>query len=172
MESEDFYNVDVLIRPARKDDMMAVASLIQELADFQNMSDGPKMNATDLQRDGFETTPPAFQLLVAENKKNNAVIGYALYFTTYSTWEGPAMMLEDLYVKPALRKQGIGRKLFNAVTKQASLARCSRLDFHVLEWNKAKSFYESIGAVNLTKTEQWCLYRLSGDAFQKTANQK
>ncbi|XP_061708206.1 thialysine N-epsilon-acetyltransferase-like [Cydia pomonella] len=172
MQSEDFHDVDVLIRPARKDDMAAVASLIQELADFQNMSDGPKINASDLQRDGFETTPPAFLLLVAENKGNNAIVGYALYFRTYSTWEGPAMMLEDLYVKPALRRQGIGRRLFKAVTEQAALARCSRLDFHVLEWNRAKSFYESIGAVNLTKSEQWCLYRLSGEAFEKAANQK
>ncbi|XP_048004917.1 thialysine N-epsilon-acetyltransferase-like [Leguminivora glycinivorella] len=170
MESEDLHDADVLIRPARKNDMSAVASLIQELADFQNMPDGPKMNATDLQRDGFDTTPPAFLLLVAQKKTNNAIVGYALYFATYSTWEGRAMMLEDLYVKPALRKQGIGRRLFNAVAKEAALARCSRLDFHVLEWNEARSFYESIGAVNLTKTEQWCLYRLTGDAFQKAAS--
>lgn len=42
---------------------------------------------------------------------------------------------------------------------------CNRVDFHVLAWNQARKFYESIGAKNLTESEQWCYYRLSGDAL-------
>ena len=78
-------------------------------------------------------------------------------------------MLEDLYVRSDQRRRGVGQKLFHAVIKEASEAGCSRLDFHVLEWNPARSFYEGMGAVNLTSTEQWCYYRLSGDALHSAA---
>lgn len=49
--------------------------------------------------------------------------------------------------------------------QEASSNGCSRLDFHVLEWNEARRFYESKGAVNLTTAEKWCYYRLSGEAL-------
>ncbi|XP_072935495.1 thialysine N-epsilon-acetyltransferase-like [Epargyreus clarus] len=162
----------VVIRPAKKDDMVAVSALIQELADFEKMPNGPKINAKVLQQDGFESTPPAFKCLVAEypNREQNAIVGYALYFPTYSTWEGRAMMLEDLYVASSERRRGIGAKLFNSVAKEATGSGCSRLEFHVLEWNNARAFYEGKGAVNLTSAERWCYYRLTGDALENAAN--
>ncbi|CAG4989707.1 unnamed protein product [Colias eurytheme] len=170
--AEKYKDGDITIREAKYEDMEAVAEMIQELADFEKMPDGPKLSVKDLQRDGFESNPPAFRCLVAEvaNTQKPAV-GYALYFPTYSTWRGRAMMLEDLYVRPSERKRGVGNKLFNAVAKQASSSGCSRLEFHVLEWNDARSFYERKGAVNLTNTEQWCYYRLTGDALQQAASE-
>lgn len=33
-------------------------------------------------------------------------MGYALYFYTYSTWKGPSLYLEDLYVMPDFRGKG------------------------------------------------------------------
>ncbi|CAF4896118.1 unnamed protein product [Pieris macdunnoughi] len=164
---------DIKIRVAKREDMNAVAEMIQELADFEKMSDGPKISAKDLQHDGFEAKPPAFQCLVAEVQENakNPIVGYALYFPTYSTWQGRAMMLEDLYVRSSDRKCGVGKKLFNAVAKEASSSGCSRLEFHVLEWNDARSFYERKGAINLTNSEQWCYYRLSGDSLQQAAKE-
>lgn len=55
--------------------------------------------------------------------------------------------------------------------QEAKASGSSRLDFHVLEWNDARSFYEGKGAVNLTKTEQWCYYRLTGESLQRAAQQ-
>ncbi|XP_041974326.1 thialysine N-epsilon-acetyltransferase-like isoform X2 [Aricia agestis] len=124
------------------------------------MSNGPQLTVKDLQRDGFEKEPPAFSCLVAELPSKHRVIGYALYFPTYSTWRGASMMLEDLYVRPTERKQGVGDKLFEAVAEEAWGAGCSRLDFHVLEWNPARSFYRRKGALDLTAAEGWCYYRL------------
>ncbi|XP_045503533.1 thialysine N-epsilon-acetyltransferase [Colias croceus] len=170
--AEKYKDSDITIREAKHEDMEAVAEMIQELADFEKMPDGPKLSVKDLQRDGFESNPPVFRCLVAEVANNQKpVVGYALYFPTYSTWQGRAMMLEDLYVRPSERKRGVGKKLFNAVAKQASSSGCSRLEFHVLEWNDARSFYERKGAVNLTNTEQWCYYRLTGDALQQAASE-
>lgn len=73
----------------------------------------------DLEHDGFVRQPPAFQCKIAELKglSNNPVVGYALYFPTYSTWEGRAIMLEDLYVRNDQRRKGVGKKLFKAVAK-------------------------------------------------------
>ncbi|CAB3220038.1 unnamed protein product [Arctia plantaginis] len=160
----------IQIRQAKKEDMSAVAEMIQELADFEKMPTGPKMSVKDLEHDGFVRDPPAFHCKIAVDDSivgTNPVVGYALYFPTYSTWEGRSMMLEDLYVRTNQRSKGIGKKLFKSVAKEAKKTGCSRLDFHVLEWNPARSFYENEGAVNMTKSEQWCYYRLTGDALQK-----
>ncbi|XP_045453551.1 thialysine N-epsilon-acetyltransferase-like [Melitaea cinxia] len=171
--STKYSDGELNIRRAKKDDMTAVAEMIQELADFEKMPNGPKLSVTDLKRDGFESQPPAFQCLVAEvsGRDSNVIVGYALYFPTYSTWEGKSMMLEDLYVRTSERRRGVGDKLFNAVANEAKASGSSRLDFHVLEWNDARSFYEGKGAVNLTKTEQWCYYRLTGESLQRAALQ-
>lgn len=167
--AEKYREDELHIREAKKEDMTAVAEMIQELADFEKMSDGPKMSVSDLERDGFERQPPEFYCKIAEVKRPGAeaVAGYALYFPTYSTWEGRSMMLEDLYVRSSQRRLGVGKRLFEAVAKEASTGGCSRLDFHVLEWNPARSFYEHKGAVNLTNKEQWCYYRLAGEALKK-----
>lgn len=154
---------NIQIRPATKEDMAVVAQLIQELADFEKMPEGPKMGVKDLEYNGFVREPPSFRckLAVDSSLSSDSVVGFALYFPIYSTWEGPAMMLEDIYVRPNARCKGVGKKLFEAVAQEAKSDGCSRLDFHVLEWNPACSFYESRGAVNLTKSEDWCYYRLT-----------
>ncbi|XP_053601355.1 thialysine N-epsilon-acetyltransferase-like [Plodia interpunctella] len=163
MSTERFHNDDLTIRDAIKEDMTTVAEMIQELADFENMPEGPKLTVKDLETHGFKSSPPAFRCKIAETTSDQAVLGYALYYPTYSTWEGRSMMLEDLYVRPSERKRGVGKRLFNSVAKEAIKLGSSRLDFHVLEWNPARAFYESKGAVNLTKSEDWCYYRLTGD---------
>ncbi|CAD0195156.1 unnamed protein product [Chrysodeixis includens] len=165
----EYKDDEIKIRPAKMEDMSAVAEMIQELADFEKMPEGPRMSVKDLQHDGFERQPPAFQCKVAEVQRagTQPVVGYALYFPTYSTWEGRSMMLEDLYVRTSQRHKGVGKRLFKEVAKEASTSGCTRLDFHVLEWNPARSFYENKGAVNLTNKEQWCYYRLTGDALHK-----
>ncbi|CAH2069184.1 unnamed protein product, partial [Iphiclides podalirius] len=162
---DKFKDDEIIIRKGTTNDMVALADMIQELADFEKMPKGPKLSVKDLQRDGFETQPPAFLCKVAELKPSGPVVGYALYFPTYSTWEGKALMLEDLYVREKYRRRGIGQRLFYSVASEAAELGCSRLDFHVLAWNEARTFYEEIGARNLTESEQWCYYRLSGDAL-------
>ncbi|CAH0406242.1 unnamed protein product [Chilo suppressalis] len=171
--NQQYNDKEIQIRPAKKEDMKAVTEMIQELADFEEMPQGPKMSMRELERDGFEVSPPAFRCKIAELKGavDQPVIGYALYFPTYSTWEGRSMMLEDLYVKNSERKRGVGKRLFNAVAKEALTTGCSRLDFHVLEWNPARSFYDAKGAVNLTNSEKWCYYRLTGEALRNASNE-
>lgn len=45
------------------------------------------------------------------------LIGYALYFYTYSTWEGRMLYMDDLYVCPEYRGEGVGSRLWKTVAK-------------------------------------------------------
>ncbi|XP_069623700.1 uncharacterized protein [Ranitomeya imitator] len=94
----------------------------RELAEYENLSDQVKMTAGGLRQDGFGDAP-LFRCLVVENEDEEKraagprLVGYALSFFTYSTWEGRALYLEDLYVMPEYRGRGIGSRLFAAVAE-------------------------------------------------------
>lgn len=94
------------------------------------------------------------------NSLSSSIVGYALCFFSYSTWRGKALFMEDLYVRPASRKLGAGRRLMQHVAQFAKSEDCQRLDFHVLRWNPARNFYDKMGAHDLTESEEWLLYRM------------
>ncbi|XP_017889561.2 uncharacterized protein LOC108630659 [Ceratina calcarata] len=154
----------VIIRKAKREDCKAIRSLIQELADFERMPDGPKINSEVLEKDGFDTDHPLFICYVAEIDRN--VVGYAISYYTYSTWGGKAMYLEDLYVTPNNRREHVGSKLLRAVAKEAVDNSCCRLDFSVLKWNPARDFYKSKGAIDITEEEEWHHYRFTNEALK------
>ncbi|XP_065074818.1 thialysine N-epsilon-acetyltransferase [Ochlerotatus camptorhynchus] len=184
----------VIARKTRKEDLGAVLEMIQELADFEKMSDGPQLTVEDLIRDGgFDedqsTKTPVFHSFVleltdpvqtGENEEirtsstsgsdlstRTKLIGYAICFYSYSTWQGKAFFLEDIYVKPDYRSHGYGKLLFTTLVHHARENGCSRFDFHVLAWNPAKKFYHGMGAENLTETEEWEFFRLTRDKMDK-----
>ena len=130
------------------------------------MSNGPQLKAEDLIRDGNldgSSNNPLFHSFVAEIKEKDQtkIVGYSMSFFSYSTWQGKSFFLEDIYVKSPYRKMGIGKKLFVENVKFAKNENCSRFDFHVLNWNPAKKFYELLGACNLTEKEGWEFFRLN-----------
>ena len=85
------------------------------------------------------------EAIVAENNKE--IIGFALYYTAYSTWKGVSLYLEDFYVKENHRKNGVGNLLFEKVVEIAKEKKVKRMDWQVLEWNKlALDFYDKKGA--------------------------
>ncbi|KAB0802268.1 hypothetical protein PPYR_04454 [Photinus pyralis] len=155
----------VIIREAKKEDMHQVCQLIKDLAVFENCEDQCKMTPELLMEDGFDTENPLFKSFVAD--RNNQVIGYAIYFNSYSTWLGKSTFLEDLYVDSKYRGQGIGRKLFLSVAKVAKQNKSKRLDLHCLAWNPALEFYKKIGATNITESESWNYVRINGCDLDK-----
>lgn len=80
------------------------------------MPDGPKIDAKILEEDGFGPKP-FYECFVAQEPEKSALIGYVLYFYTYSTWEGRSVYMEDLYVTPSCRGRGLGTKLWQSVVK-------------------------------------------------------
>lgn len=132
------------IRAGEKEDMRAVLSLIQELAEFEKEPDAVIVTEEDLIRDGFGDHP-LFHVFVAEI--NSEIVGIALYYYRYSTWKGKIIHLEDLVVKNNMRGKGVGYALYSEIIKQAQRDKVKRIDWHVLDWNTpAIDFYEKTGA--------------------------
>ena len=130
----------VTIRKAVQEDMIAVHALITELAIYEREPNAVIISVDDLIRHGF--SEQRFHCFVAEHKKSG-IVGMALYYSRYSTWKGPTLHLEDLYVKPKFRKGGLGKELFDKVVDEAAKQNVGRMEWTVLEWNEpALNFYK------------------------------
>ena len=157
----------LFIRPATPADVPTILRFIRELALYEREPDAVVATEADLLRDGWSPTP-RFTALIAE--LDGAPAGFALYFTSYSTWRGHhGIRLEDLYVTPALRGKGIGKALLARIAQIAVAEGCPRVEWDVLDWNApAIAVYERIGASILT---EWRIMRLSGEAIHALAAQ-
>ncbi|XP_013387672.1 diamine acetyltransferase 2 [Lingula anatina] len=169
-------NMSVIIRDAVREDCVAIHGLIKELAQFEKFPDGVKTTHEELANHGFGPHV-FFKCKVAETAESKQVepqkkvVGYALYYLTYSTWEGPSMFLEDLYVTPAYRGKGTGAALFRAVAKAAVQDKCARMMWCVLDWNKpAINMYRKFGGYDITEEEKWHMYRMNRDILQQVAD--
>ena len=133
-----------MIREARKGDEQAIMDLIHGLALYEKASEQVVNTAEDLAIHLFEEK--ICDAIVAE--KNKQIVGFALYYTNYSTWKGKCLYLEDFYVLPELRGEGIGSLLFDRVVEIAKERGVKRMDWQVLEWNEpALKFYQKKDAV-------------------------
>ncbi|XP_026226143.1 diamine acetyltransferase 2b [Anabas testudineus] len=165
------------IRAATKGDCKEVSRMIMELAVYEKMPDQVKISHEELERDGF-CQNPFFECLVAEvpeehkSKEGLTIVGYALYFYTYSTWKGRTQYLEDLYVMPEFRGNGIGKGLLSKVAEVGKTKECVRLQLSVLNWNKPSlDFYAAKGAQDLTASEGWHFIRFDGQNLENLANE-
>jgi GNAT superfamily N-acetyltransferase len=154
------------IRPATIKDAALLAAMILELAEYEKLAHEAGVNAESIARDGFGPNPK-FRAIIAELDGKPA--GYAVFFEFYSTFQGRAgLFLEDLYVRPPLRKQGIGQALLNYVARIAWNENYFCMRWEVLDWNKpAIDFYKRQGAVFL---DEWKAVMLIGDPLQAAAD--
>lgn len=131
------------IRPATVGDAALLSAMIREFADFEHELDLVTIGPEDLARDGFGQNS-RFRALIAEWSGEPA--GYAVFFGYYSTWIGPGLFLEDLFVRPAFRGRGIGKALLAAVAAIAVKEGCSGMRWEVLDWNRpAIELYKALG---------------------------
>lgn len=153
------------VRPAAPADAPLILALIRELAAYEREPDAVVATEADILRDGFGERP-RFQVLIAEHDGEAA--GFAFYFFTYSTWRGrPCLYLEDLFVRPSLRRNGLGLALLRALAAIAVREGCDRFVWQVLDWNApAIAFYESLGARAL---REWVTMRVEGEAIARLA---
>jgi GNAT superfamily N-acetyltransferase len=157
----------IAIRKATAADVPLILALVRELAAYEREAEAVVATEADLLRDGFGDAP-RFHVVVAEDDGEPA--GFAFYFFSYSTWRGrPVLYLEDLFVRPAHRKKGIGMALMRRLARIAVDLGCPRFVWEVLDWNEpALRFYESLGAEVL---HTWLNVRLEGDALARLAEE-
>ncbi len=126
------------IRAAQKGDEFGIFRLIQELANYEKAPEQVTNTAENLAIDLFDKA--ICEAIVAE--VDSEIVGFALWYTSYSTWKGACLYLEDFYVLPKFRAQKIGSKLFDEVVQIAKNRKVKRMDWQVLEWNQlAIDFY-------------------------------
>ena len=156
---------DLLIRPATIKDCDLILSFIRELADYEKLLHEVAADISALEKTLFGDRPYA-EVVIADYQ--GKAVGFALFFHNYSTFLGqPGIYLEDLYVRPAMRARGFGKRLIAHVAGLAVSRNCGRLEWSVLDWNQpAIDFYRSLGAEPM---DDWTVNRLCGQALQNLA---
>ncbi len=156
----------ITIRTANAGDVPTILSFIRALADYEKLSHAC-VATEQLLRDNLFGPRPAAEVLIG--LLDDVPVGFALYFTTFSTFLGePGIWLEDLFVLPEARGSGVGKQLLKHVAKLAVDRGCGRLEWSVLDWNQPSiGFYKSLGAVAM---DEWTTYRLTGEALGAAAN--
>lgn len=151
------------IRPAELRDLPAIVQLIRELAEFEHLTHLLQVTSEKLRPHLFGERA-VVEALVAESQ--GEVVGFAVFFTNFSTFLAqPGLYLEDLYVRPAHRGQGVGEALLSRVGRLAVEREYGRFEWSVLDWNaNAIRFYEKMGA---TVMPDWRICRVTGDALKR-----
>ncbi len=155
----------LIIRNAELRDVVPIVGLIRELAEFENLTHLLQVTPEKLRPHLFGEKPVA-EAMVAE--KGGEVVAFALFFTNFSTFLAqPGLYLEDLYVRPSHRAQGIGEALLTRLGRLAVERGHGRFEWSVLDWNEnAIRFYQRMGA---TVMPDWRICRVAGDALQAFA---
>jgi len=153
------------VREARESDVERIRQLIIQLATYERAADQVKVTNDQL-RSALFVGRPAVYALVAE--ADGEVVGFALYFLNFSTWEGVhGIYLEDLFVLPEHRGSGLGKALLQSLATMAVTRGYARFEWWVLDWNKPSiDFYRAMGAEPM---KGWTVFRLSGDALSTAA---
>jgi GNAT superfamily N-acetyltransferase len=149
-----------VIRRVTPQDVPAVVGLVRELADYEKALDECHLTEEQLHTALFDS-PALFGHVAVVDE---VVVGCALWFLNFSTWEGVhGIYLEDLYVQPAHRGSGLGKALLAALAQECVAQGYARLEWSVLDWNEPSiGFYRSLGATGM---DEWTTFRLTGEAL-------
>ncbi len=157
--------MSIRVAPATEHQVPLVLEFIRGLAEYEKLAHEVVATEESVRRSLFGPRPDAEVVI---GYVNDEPAGFALFFHNYSTFLGQrGLYLEDLFVKPAFRGHGVGRRLLRHLARLAVERGCGRFEWWVLDWNApAIAFYESLGARPMS---DWTVYRLTGDALRDLA---
>jgi GNAT superfamily N-acetyltransferase len=156
---------EITIRPAGEHEVAVILQFIRDLAQYEH-----------LEHEVVATEQMLRDVLFGQRRYAEVVfaclrgepVGFALFFHNFSTFLGrPGIYLEDLFVRPAARGHGVGRRLLSWLAAQAVSRNCGRLEWSVLDWNEPSiRFYRNLGAVAM---DEWQIFRVTGPALSQLA---
>ena len=149
------------IDPAIEADAPLILTLIKALAEYERLAAAVVATEESVRESLFGPSPAASVVIA---RIGTEPVGFAVWFQTYSTFlSRPGLYLEDLFVLPERRGQGIGRALLTHLARIAVTRGYGRMEWSVLDWNEpAIGFYKSLGAQSMN---EWTVFRLTGDAL-------
>ncbi|MDF1678060.1 MAG: GNAT family N-acetyltransferase [Legionellaceae bacterium] len=159
-------NDNIKIKFATINDIPLILQFIKELAEYEQLLHEVVATEELLEETLFGDQSHAEVIIGFLDEKP---VGFALFFHNFSTFLGrPGIYLEDLYVKPEARGQGVGKIMLAYLAQLAKDRKCGRLEWWVLDWNEtAINFYKSLEAKAM---DEWTVYRVTGEALDKLAN--
>jgi GNAT superfamily N-acetyltransferase len=161
---------DYLIRRPTKKDSRGIIDLLISLANFEHLDPPDDASRRRIIRDIF-SRQELLNVFLAEEKLSRELVGYALYFYTYSSFLARrTLYLEDIFVLEEHRGRGLGKDLFVRCVQEARKNDCGRMEWAVLTWNEnAIDFYEKLGAKRM---DQWYAYRLTRESIESEVFQE
>ena len=162
LTSSTVADTNLRIRPAAEADVELLFGLILELAEYEKLADAVAGDPEALRHTLFAQR--AAEALIVE--LDGEAIGYAIFFTTFSSFEcRSGIWIEDVYVRPDRRRDGIGRAVMEHIAALALERGHVRLEWTALDWNEpALRFYEKLGA---TQLGDWVSHRLDADGMRR-----
>ncbi len=147
---------EISILPAAEADVPVILDFIRRLAEYEKLAHEVQASE-DLLRKNIFGPHPAAEAIIA--RLGGKPAGFALWFGTFSTFVGkPGIWLEDLFVLPEFRRNGIGLALLRRVAQIAIDRDCGRIEWSVLDWNEpALKLYRKLGTVPMS---DWTTQRL------------
>lgn len=148
--------------------MPALLQLFGELAEYEHLTHELRATESGLETALFGRNPVAEALIAERDADSPEILGYALFFPTFSSFlTSTGVWLEDLFVRPSHRGEGVGRALLSAVAARVRERGGERLEWAALDWNElALGFYRRIGARTM---DEWITHRLDGVALERMA---
>lgn len=155
---------DWTVRFAKREDVGQILEFIHRLAAYEKLEHEVVATEETLEEWLFDKEKAEVLFAVVDGKE----VGFALFFHNFSTFLGRAgIYLEDLYVEPAFRGQGIGKGLIKQLARIAVERGCGRLEWWCLDWNQSSiDFYRSLGAEAM---DEWTVYRIAGETLTQLA---